>query len=174
MASARRLTPAALAALDRTEFVDFLGAVFEHSPWVAEVAWQSRPFASLAALHQAMTQAMRAAAPERQLALLRAHPELASKAALAGDLTRESAVEQASAGLDRCTLEELANLREGNQAYQEKFGFPFIMAVKGKSKREILDALSERLRHTRELEFSQALDEVANIARFRLADLVES
>ena len=108
---------------------------------------------------------------DEKLALIRAHPELAGKEAAAGTLTSESTGEQASAGLDRCTAGELARLRDGNRAYRDKFGFPFVMAVKGRSRVDILAAMDSRLRNTRDDEFARALGEIAKIARFRLAAL---
>jgi len=159
--------------MDRAAFSETLGGVFEHSPWVAERAWENRPFADIGDLHATMTQAVREAGPERQLALIRAHPELAGKAAAEGCLTRESTSEQSSAGLDRCTRDELATLRELNRAYRHKFDFPFVMAAKGRSKGEILAAIRERLDRPVEKEFACCQDEIAEIARLRLADLVD-
>ena len=167
-----RINLTALSAMDRDAFTQALGGIFEHSPWVAERVWEARPFADADALHEIMVQAMHGAGRERQLALIRAHPELAGKAAAEGALTRESTGEQASAGLDRCTPEELAALRELNRAYRAKFDFPFLMAVKGRGRDEILTALRERLDHPLEEEFARCLDEIAEIARLRLTDLI--
>ena len=129
-----RGTLASLSAAPRDEFVRVLGGIFEHTPWIAERAYAARPFASVDDLHRAMLAALASAPREAKLALIRAHPELAGKEAAAGTMTPDSAGEQASAGLDRCTPDELARLRAGNRAYREKFGFPFVMAVKGKSR----------------------------------------
>ena len=112
-------------------FVDALRGIYEHSPWIAERAAAHRPFPSLAALKQALQAVVAHASHDEQLALLRAHPELAGKAAIAGELTAESTGEQAASGLDRCSPEEYARLQELNAQYGEKFGFPFILAVKG-------------------------------------------
>ena len=157
-----------LSNADRVHFVKALGAVFEHSPWVAEAAWYSRPFASVDALYTAMVDAVRTAKVEAQLALICAHPELAGKEAATDTLTRESQTEQASAGLDRCTTEELGLLRALNKTYREKFGFPFVMAVKHRSKQEILAALAARGANGREQELSTCLSEIGKIARLRL------
>jgi 2-oxo-4-hydroxy-4-carboxy-5-ureidoimidazoline decarboxylase len=157
-----------LSIAPRDEFIRALGGIFEHTPWIAERAYVFRPFASVDALHRAMQVELTAASPEAGLALIRAHPELAGKEAAAGTMTAESVGEQASAGLDRCTPEELAQLRAGNAAYREKFGFPFVMAVKGKSREEILAALASRLDNTREAEFARCIDEIGKIARLRL------
>src|SRR5438132_900841 len=121
-----RLT--AINALDRDAFVALLGGIFERSPWVAAASWQARPFASVDALHAAMVAAVDRQGEARQLELLRAHPELAGKAAIRGELTDDSAQEQAGAGLDRCSPEEFARLQALNAAYNTKFGFPVAMA----------------------------------------------
>ena len=151
-----------------------LGGIFEHTPWIGEQAYAARPFGSVDALHGAMMAALASAPDTAKLALICAHPELAGKEAAAGTMTRDSVGEQASAGLDRCTPEELARLRAGNAAYREKFGFPFVMAVKGKSRQEILAALDARLGSSRDAEFARCLDEIGRIARFRLDALLAS
>lgn len=163
----------ALGALDREAFVRLLGGAFEHSPWVAEAAWARAPFASVDEVHTAMVEAMRAAPHERLEALVRAHPDLAGKAAIAGNLTAESRGEQAAAGLDRLTPEEHLRFRALNRRYRERFGFPFIMAVKGADKHRILAAFEERMGNPPEVEFERALAEIARIARFRLEALIE-
>ncbi len=162
----------ALNRMDMRAFLACLGEVFEHSPWVAESAMAARPFETLGALHQAMVGAVRAAPRERQLALLRAHPDLAGKLALAGELTRSSVGEQAAAGLDRCSAEELERFAALNDAYKAKFDFPFIMAVKGSSRGEILEAFEARLANDPEAEFAEALEQVGRIAWLRLKDIV--
>lgn len=160
-------------AFDRTVFTAAFGGVFEHSPWVAERAWEERPFDAVDQLHRAMVRAMEAAAPAEQLALIRAHPELAGKAAIAGELTAASASEQKGAGLDRCSPEEFARLHALNSAYRDKFGFPFIVAVRGHTRASILAEMERRLSHGIEEEHAEALRQIARIARFRLEDLVE-
>ena len=155
-----------------TEFVDHLGAIFEHSPWVAEKVASLRPFASVEALHAAMVAAIDAAGDTPQLALIRAHPDLAGKAALAGELTRESTSEQSGAGLDRLTADEYARFHKLNDAYKERYGFPFILAVRGHDKHSILASFEERLKNTPVAEKSEALAQIARIGDFRLNDLI--
>jgi 2-oxo-4-hydroxy-4-carboxy-5-ureidoimidazoline decarboxylase len=153
-------------------FVETLGGIFEHSPWVAEAAAPARPFASLEALHAAMVAAVDAADEGQKFALLRAHPDLAGKLARAGALTDASTAEQASAGLDRLSEEEFQRFTAFNIAYTEKFGFPFIIAVRENTKASILAAFGRRITNSREAEFSTALAEVAKIARLRLTNLL--
>ena len=169
-----RATLASLSAAPQDEFVRVLDGVFEHTPWIAERAYAARPFASVDDLHRAMLAALASAPREAKLALICAHPELAGKEADAGTMTPDSAGEQASAGLDRCTPDELARLRAGNRAYREKFGFPFVMAVSGKSRQEILAALASRVGGTRDAEFARCIDEIGKIARLRLDALFAS
>jgi OHCU decarboxylase len=171
MASAR-ISRGELPRLERARFVELFGGVFEHAPWIAEQAFDAGPFHDIDALHGAMVEAMRRALRARQLALIRAHPDLAGRAASAGDLTAASSAEQTSAGLDRCTPEEFARFRELNDSYKRKFGFPFILAVKGKTRAEVLAAFERRLGNAPEAEFDEALDQIARIARLRLDELV--
>lgn len=160
--------------LDRRGFVERFGSVYEHSPWVAEEAWKARPFGSLEDLHVAMAGAVSVAPEGCKMALIRAHPDLAGKAAMAGELTSESEAEQASVGLDRLSPEEYERFTSMNEAYREKFGMPMIVAVREHdSKESILRSAGERLGNTREQEVEAALAEIAKIARFRLQDLVE-
>jgi OHCU decarboxylase len=163
----------AIDRLDREAFVAALGEVFEQSPWVPEKAWERRPFGDIAALHRAMVAVLRGAGRERQLALIRAHPELTGVAALRGDVAAASRREQASAGLADADADEVARFRRLNDAYRRKFGFPFVLAVAGRTKAEILAAFAERLDHAPEEEFARALDEIARIAELRLRRLVE-
>jgi 2-oxo-4-hydroxy-4-carboxy-5-ureidoimidazoline decarboxylase len=153
-------------------FIETLGGIFEHSPWVAEAVAPARPFASLEALHTAMVAAVDAAGEAQKLALLTAHPDLAGKLARAGALTDASTAEQASAGLDRLSEEEFQRFTAFNIAYTEKFGFPFIIAVRENTKASILAAFGRRITNSREAEFSTALAEVAKIARLRLTNLL--
>jgi OHCU decarboxylase len=150
-----------------------LGALFEHSPWVAEAAWRRRPFRTVAELEAALEAAMRDATRQRQLELIRAHPELAGREAEERTLTSESASEQASAGLDRLTREELDELRSLNRSYRELFGFPLIVCVREHTTESIIAWGSARLEHSREQEIDIALGEITKIARLRLADLLE-
>ncbi|MDR5738543.1 2-oxo-4-hydroxy-4-carboxy-5-ureidoimidazoline decarboxylase [Caballeronia sp. LZ016] len=153
-------------------FVTVLAGIFEHSPWVAEIAAQQRPFASIDALLAAMSQAVEQAGGERQLALINAHPELAGKAAVRGELTAESTREQSGAGLDLCTQEEFDKLQSLNAAYRQKFGFPFILAVRGYDRHGIIANFEERVNHDRDEELRTSLDQIYRIARFRLNDLI--
>ena len=157
-----------LNAKDRRAFVDAIGWVFEHSPWVAEGVWDERPFATLEALHSAMTAAVASAPAEAQLALLRAHPDLGTHT----EMSEASRREQAGAALAALRREELERIRALNTAYREKFGFPFLYAVKGSTPRDILNALERRLPSTRDAEHQEALRQVNRIARFRLEEIL--
>ena len=162
------------SSLDRTQFVTLYGRVYEHSPWIAEAAWSMglKPqHDTVEGLHQELAAIVDAAPRERQLSLLNAHPDLAGRLAVRGELTVESTSEQASAGLDTCSPEEFRRFTELNEAYRRKFPFPFIMAVKSKSRAEILEAFERRIRHDEALEFRTALTEVHRIALLRLRDL---
>jgi 2-oxo-4-hydroxy-4-carboxy-5-ureidoimidazoline decarboxylase len=163
----------AVNALDQPAFMAAFGGIYEHSPWVAERAFLARPFASITALSGAMSAAVAAASEAEQLALLRAHPDLAGKAALAGELTKASTTEQARAGLDRLTQFELDRFTKSNAAYTERFGFPFIIAVKHWGKTHVLAAFDHRLTNTREQELRTALGEVDKIAFLRLVDQIQ-
>jgi len=159
-----------LNASDRDGFVAALGWIFEGSSWAAERAWRHRPFVSVDALHRAMVEEVAASGREEQLALLRAHPDLGTRARM----TAASTGEQAGAGLDRLTPDDFDRLHELNTAYREKFGFPFLFAVKGSTTHDILAALSGRLQATLDEEFAEALRQVARIAWFRLQDAVRT
>jgi 2-oxo-4-hydroxy-4-carboxy-5-ureidoimidazoline decarboxylase len=161
----------ALNALDRGGFVARLGGIFEHSPWVAERAWAARPFAGLVELHAAMARAMRAGSEAEKTALLCAHPQLAGREAKEGRLTANSKGEQKSAGLDRLDAAEMRSLADMNAAYRAKFGFPFIIAVRQRTKDEILADLVRRLGRGAAEERAAALAEVESIARIRLERL---
>jgi 2-oxo-4-hydroxy-4-carboxy-5-ureidoimidazoline decarboxylase len=165
-------TIAELNALDRDAFVAAVGHVFEQSPWIAAAAWERRPFAERAALLRAMLDVVSRAGPERQLALIRAHPDLAGRLALAGALTPDSAREQASAGLSSLTPAELERFTGLNAAYTARFGFPFVICVRQQTKTSILAAFERRLANDREAEVAAALGEIGAIARLRLADAV--
>ncbi|WP_124704079.1 2-oxo-4-hydroxy-4-carboxy-5-ureidoimidazoline decarboxylase [Sulfuriferula multivorans] len=163
---------ASLNALEQTAFISCLSGVYEHSPWVAEHASQRRPFTSVAKLAAAMHACVLAAGKSEQLALIRAHPELAGKLAIDGGLTAASRLEQSAAGLDKCTPQEFARISELNHAYQEKFGFPFIIAVRNMTKASIISAMEQRIAHPFDREVNAALDEIMCIASYRLNDLV--
>jgi len=158
--------------VDRAAFVAKLGGVFEHSPWVADGAFAARPFANVDALHLAMLAVVRDAGEEKQLALLRAHPELAGKAAVRGELTADSTSEQVRAGLGACTPGELARLQELNARYNAKFGFPFILAVKGYDRAAIIVEFARRVERDRAAEFAECLQQIAKVTRFRLDALL--
>jgi OHCU decarboxylase len=149
-----------------------LGSLFEHSPWVAQEAWQRGPFGGVEALGAALEAAMHEAPCERQLELIRAHPELAGREAQEGTLTRESAHEQVTAGLDRLTADELSTLDHLNRAYRERFGFPLIVCVREHTKESIIAWGEARLENSREQEIKIALGEITKIARLRLTDLL--
>ena len=150
-------------------FLGVFGDVAEHSSWVAEGAWERRPFATRDDLVAAFEMAMRAASRDAQLALIRAHPDLATKA----KLTQESTSEQAGVGLDRLSPEEFTRFTALNDAYKTRFGFPFIFAVKGATKGQILAAFEARLANSADAEFETALTQIARIFRFRLEDRVQ-
>jgi 2-oxo-4-hydroxy-4-carboxy-5-ureidoimidazoline decarboxylase len=152
---------------DRDGFLRAVGWVFEHSPWVAERAWRQKPFATIDELHAAMAAEVVAASAEEQLALLREHPDLGTRARM----SRASTGEQAGAGLDSLDAAEFERLNQLNTAYRERFGFPFLYAVKGSTEHDILKALGTRLTSSREEELGEALRQVFRIARFRLDDI---
>jgi len=155
---------------DRAGFLQAVGWVFEGSPWVAERAWDLRPFTSLDALHDAMMSTVAAATMAEQLDLLRAHPDLGARVAM----TEASKREQAGAGLDTMTRDAVDRLQALNKAYRKKFGFPFLFAVKGSTKHGVLAALATRLPATPDEEFAEALRQVYRIAWFRLQDVVRA
>jgi 2-oxo-4-hydroxy-4-carboxy-5-ureidoimidazoline decarboxylase len=158
----------ALNAASEADFTVALADIYEHSPWVAQAASARRPFATLAALHDAMTAAVRAAPADSRLALVKAHPDLAGKAARAGNLTADSTEEQASVGLDRLSDEEFTRFHKLNDAYQAKFGIPFIVCVRRHTKDSILNEFERRLTHGNEGEMETALGEIVRIAALRL------
>jgi 2-oxo-4-hydroxy-4-carboxy-5-ureidoimidazoline decarboxylase len=171
------MTKMALAKLNATDeagFIATLGDVYEHASWVAQAALKQRPFATLAALHAAMMDAVRGAPPERRLALIKGHPDLAGKAARAGTMTVESKAEQASAGLDCLSEAEFAQFHRLNDAYREKFGMPFIICVRRHSKDSILQQFERRLQNTMSAETETALGEIFRIAALRLDQRIEA
>lgn len=166
------ITLAALNTLDRDAFVAAVGHVFEHSPWIAAEAWARRPFADTHELHTAMARVVDTAGEERQLALIRAHPDLAGRMALAGELGADSAREQAAAGLTALAPEELERFTTYNEAYKARFGFPFVICARENKKDAILAAFPVRLANERDDEIRTALAEIKQIAWLRLADMV--
>jgi 2-oxo-4-hydroxy-4-carboxy-5-ureidoimidazoline decarboxylase len=169
-----KLTIDQVNALSREDFVARFGFLFEHSPWVTEDAAQHRPFETAGAMHAALARVLFFADDEQKLAVFRAHPKLADKAAIKAGLTKESASEQASAGLDALTPEEFEQFNVLNAAYDTRFGFPFIIAVRAAGgKAGVLMAMRERLDNNDAQERRNALDEVVKIVGLRLQDVVE-
>lgn len=161
--------------VSRKEFVDRFGGIVEHSPFIAERAFDAGRVNSpltAAGVHAALVEALRAASHEERLGVLRAHPDLAGRLAIAGELTEDSKKEQAGAGLDRLTPEEHRRFTELNDAYQARFGFPFIIAVKGLDRHDILAAFEKRVGNTQEEEFATACAQVERIVRLRLDALL--
>lgn len=158
--------------MTRAQFVGHFGDVAEHSPWVAEAAYRSTPYSCRDALITAFAAAVQDAAHPAQLDLICAHPDLAGKAARAGEMAEDSKREQAGAGLDQLTETEFLSFQELNAAYKERFGFPFIFAVKGATKHMILSAFEDRIQNSMDEEFAMALSQVLRIFRFRLEDRV--
>jgi 2-oxo-4-hydroxy-4-carboxy-5-ureidoimidazoline decarboxylase len=165
-------TLSGLNGLPASSFVAALGEVFEHAPWVAETAAPGRPYPTVAALHDAMVQAVRRTAPERQLAFIAGHPELGSRVKRA-DLTGHSQSEQGGLGLDRLSVEEFERFSRLNTAYRETFGFPFIVCVRRHTRDSILRQFERRLAHDGEAEREAALHEIGLITRLRLVALVD-
>lgn len=155
---------------DKDTFVDVLGAVYERSPWVAEQTWTERPFFSVDDLHETMKGVVQNASQETKLELLQAHPDLGEKT----EMTESSQKEQASAGLDQLSPSQYEAFQDLNETYRDKFGFPFIIAVKDESPSTIREAMEERVDNSESEEFRTALNEVHKIARFRLEDLSPS
>ncbi len=153
-------------------FVAALDGIFEHTPAIAQNTWHQRPFASLDALHQAMVAVVQAAGSDFQLALIRAHPDLGSKAVAAHKMADASVQEQAGAGLDQLTSAEFAQFQALNQTYTAQFGFPFLIAVRQHTKHSILAAFQHRLQNPPAVEQQQALTEIFQIARLRLGDRI--
>jgi len=161
---------AELNQMSQEAFAKALGAVFEDTPAITYQVWNQRPFADVTELHQQMVDVVKAMSRERQLALIQAHPDLGSQAKMA----EASVKEQAGAGLTQLSLEEYDRFQSLNRAYKDKFGFPFIVAVKNHTKGSILDTFARRLENSMEAEMEQALTEIAQIAHFRLVELVKN
>ena len=163
-----------LNASERAAFVAAIGDIFEHAPWVAERVHAARPFATVAALHEAMMQVVRAAPLTDQLAFLRGHPELGGKVARAGAMTGDSKAEQSGLGLDRLSDEDFARFERANAAYARKFGFPFIVCVRRHTSGEsILTTFERRIGNDTETELATAMTEVGHITRLRLEDRIK-
>ncbi|MCK0070819.1 2-oxo-4-hydroxy-4-carboxy-5-ureidoimidazoline decarboxylase [Kordiimonas laminariae] len=162
--------------ISETEFMVTYGVIYEHSPWIAKGAWEAKDSGNLdtlQGLHNAMKKAVADGSDEAKMRLICAHPDLAGKLAISGELTEESKSEQAGAELDRCTPEEFEEFQTLNADYKTKFGFPFIVAVKGMDRTEILAHFRARINNDRETEFATALEQIDRIAFFRLSDLAE-
>jgi OHCU decarboxylase len=171
MSRFQTLTP---SSLSRAAFIAAFADIYEHSPWVAERTYdRGEPvsFDEIDSLHAQMSRVLLAASRAEQLALINAHPDLAGKAAIRGELTAASSAEQAGAGIQDCSPEEFARFSALNAAYKARFGFPFIKAVKGSNRQQILAAFEQRLPHSPEQEFATALAEINRIALFRLQAL---
>jgi 2-oxo-4-hydroxy-4-carboxy-5-ureidoimidazoline decarboxylase len=172
--TAPTLTLTQVNALDRPSFVAALGQLFEGPPWIVEATWEARPFATLDDLQSKLIAVMYAAPIEQQVALIQAHPDLVGRAALAGTLTSASTGEQAAAGLDQLTPDEIAAFTRLNAEYRERFGFPFVICARENKKESILAGFAQRMTHTRDEEVTTALDEIAKICRLRLLDTVRA
>ena len=168
----RPLSMLQLNALDRSAFISQVGWVYENSTWVAEGAWNDRPFRAIDDLHAAMEKVVHSAPPQKQLALIQAHPDLAGRLSAASELTAASKREQADAGLNQLTPDEAKWMERNNALYREKFGFPFILCARLNNARTILEAFSKRLENNRPEEIDVALAEISKIARLRLADAI--
>jgi OHCU decarboxylase len=164
------MTIAEVNGMDQSAFVAALGWIFEQSPWVANRAFYARPFANLDVLHAAMIQEVERATFAESLALLQAHPDLGTRARVSDASTEE----QAAAGLDSLTPAEFERLQRLNASYRARFGFPFLLAVKGSSKHDVLRALQARTENSPEDEYREALRQVYRIAEFRLEGLITS
>ena len=160
--------------LDEAGFVQCFGGVYEHSPWIAHQLWQQgldEQHDTVDGLANALAQIVDSAGQDRQLTLIQAHPDLAGRAAVAGELTADSTGEQHSAGIDQCSPEEFSRFQQLNDTYKAKFGFPFVMAVKGSDRHAILAAFEQRLHNSPADEFQRAITEIHKIARLRLTAL---
>lgn len=157
-----------LNQMNKVAFIEEIGFTFEHSPWIAEQVWYSRPFSSVSDLHEAMINTVDKAEINKKLDLLKAHPDLAATV----KMTTESVKEQTGVGLDLLSPEERGEFLELNQAYTEKFGFPFIMAVRLTTKNDIKVGMKRRIMNDRQIELKTALEEIYKIARLRLDDLI--
>lgn len=162
----------AVNELDRESFVQLLGAVFENSPWIAQSAWDQRPFFSVEQLHHSLCDIVQSATESKQIALINAHPDLAGREAQANQLTAQSAQEQGSAGLKQLTLKQQRALQKGNAEYRSRFGFTFVICARLNEKEAILRSLEQRLQNSRAEEIQKALKEIFKIADLRLRDLV--
>ncbi len=161
--------------MDKTEFIALFGAVFEHSPWIARAVWDmglTGRHDTATGLHQSFQEVIFQSGREEKLALLRAHPQLAIGVVDNEQLTESSKREQLGAGLDRCSAEEFTEFQNLNHSYRKKFGFPFIMAVKGFDRHDILESFQTRMGNTPDEEFQAAVQQVIRIGRFRIKSIL--
>ena len=166
-----------VSAMDRTQFIEHFGGVYEHSPWIAMQVFDTGlgPLVDTpAGLSSAMTEVVEQAGREPQLVLLRSHPDLAGRLAVSGGLSTASSAEQAGAGLDQCAPEEFSEFTDLNTRYAEKFGFPFIVAVRGLDREGILERFRQRVEHDLDTEFEEALSQVHRIARLRMDEVFDT
>ena len=168
-----KLSLDSLNQFDRDQFVESLGGIFEHSPWVADMVYENRPFESKVELHQIMLETVQKSPEFQRMALICNHPELAGKESAEGTLTNDSRQEQSRAGLDQCSAEELLQLQSLNRAYREKFEFPFVIAVTGLDKTQIIAAVELRLRNPVSVEFDTSIAEIGKIGMIRLNALID-
>jgi 2-oxo-4-hydroxy-4-carboxy-5-ureidoimidazoline decarboxylase len=162
-----------LNQFNREQFIGSLGGIFEHSPWVADLVYEYRPFDSKTLLHQTMVEVVKQSPEFQRMALICNHPELAGKEADEGALTEDSQKEQSRAGLDQCTAAELTQLRSLNNSYRAKFDFPFVIAVTGLNKSQIIAAIESRLKNSTGDEFETSINEIAKIGMIRLNALID-
>ena len=170
---ANKIPLASLNQYSKDQFVESLGGIFEHSPWVADLVYEDRPFETIGQLQQTMLEAVRHSPEMQRMALICSHPELAGKEAAAGTLTEDSRQEQSRAGLDQCTAEDLAQLQSLNRAYRKNFEFPFVIAVTGLNKAQIIAALESRLKNSFTVEFDASIAEIGKISMIRLNTLID-
>ena len=156
------------------DFVCVIGPVFEDSAWIADKTWAGHPFKSIDLLHKALCKAVQSSSEAKQIDLIRAHPDLVGRAALAGALTPASTSEQASADLNKLSADEIALFQKFNQSYRDKFGFPFVICAKLNKKESILKTFEARLKNSRKEEIKTALAEIEKIAYLRLQNIIES
>ena len=168
-----KISLASLNQYSKDQFIESLGGIFEHSPWVADLVYEDRPFETIAQLQQTMIEAVQHSPEFQRMALICNHPELAGKEAAAGTLTEDSRQEQSRAGLDQCTAADLAQLQSLNLAYRKKFEFPFVIAVTGLNKDQIIAAVKSRLKNSFNVEFDTSVAEIGKIGMIRLNALID-
>lgn len=162
-----------MSQADRAKFLNRYGGIYERSPWVADECFTAAAgIDDVETLANLFAQCVDQADEERKLALIRAHPDLAGRAAIRGELNAESSAEQASAGIEQCTKEEFERFQVLNREYKDKFGFPFVMAVRNSNRQEILQAFAKRLANDPDTEFDKAISEIHKIARLRLQEIL--